>query len=703
MKSKIAYIFIFAALILISGCKRDDVLQDDNYADENNEDNPFDMEQMETDELQIDYSYSWGVLNYDADKCEIVLSEDELVLECRYKNSGAQFRAGIAIFIDGIAQKYTIDGQEGYMVPVTVAAGEEEETETKVTITLNPQCALDGEQHIMYMGSILEPEFRLKNIDNTYGHAMELSTLRAWTLFYNAGESGIEVSQDSSIVPIDKSISDRYIYEKQDGKTTNKLKDINLVVFEQDGKLLEYSEIDMSKKVFLKSVGGNIKKYRLCCMVNNEPYPAFDGHCYVDIETSCENMTQVEMSFSDEDIEQLSPMYIVKCPYSDDGVPELEFILDKTDNYTLYNGNTLQRSEENNIQIEKEVLQKDNRDESDVNETDNLSAKVKNLTAYLENHQCYGINHVKENVVSCILEKDGNYSLELFDYEINEVLCRVTDGIRYNCRADAVGDKVIIYGNDGFVMQGETCPVYVLDENYKILDNIDIPSEIYNNGCVVIPSDKRVMYVEHFCGDEFVSCLKSVDYNFKKEKNIMKFDEEKMRFTPERLKNSYDGRYIYCTGFMDDKTGADGSALKCIAAIDLKKRKYKVFDGVKSVASVDSEGAFFYDDNYVTDGKIIRIEALKQIRELHVDETEVAKAGFSLGKSIFWTLDEEKTKDENITPRQIVHLYDIVDGQRIFDYMTEEDIDNMFVFEEDKIICCLYWGDNGYEYRLLKY
>lgn len=702
MKIKLLYILLFAVLIFTSACKRNDIIMDDDYTDESGEKNPFDMEQVEADGWQIDYSYSWGISNYDAGKCEIELSEDELVLECTYKNNGAQFRAGIAVFIDGIAQIYSAQGQEGYVVPITVAAGEEEETETMVKITLKPQCVLGGERHIMYMGSILEPEFRVKQVDNVYGHAMKMSVNKTWTLFYNAVGSEAEVSRESSIVPIDKSISDRYIYEEQDGKTTNKLKDRNLIVFEQDGKLLEYNEIDMTKKVFLKSIGGTIKKYRLCCMVNNEPYPAFDGCCYVDIETSCENMAQVEMSFLDKEIEPLSPMYIVLCPYSDDGVASFDFLPDKTDNYTLYNDSVLQQSAQGNIETGDDDIQQDEYNESGVAETD-ASSHVKNLTAYLDSNPCYGIKHIKENIVSCVLEKNGQSVLELFDYGTNEVLGKVTDGIDYNCRVDVAGDKTVVYGSDEFVVPGESSPVYVLDGNYKITDTINIPSEIYNNGCIVLPLDERILYVETFTGGEFVSCLKSVDYNFKQEKTIMKFDDKKMLFTPDCLKSAYDGRYIYCTGFMNDETGADGNNLKCIAAIDMKKRKYKVFAGAKAAMRIDGSGACFYDDNYKSDGKIIRIEGLKKIREIHIDENEVYKSDFSAGKSIIWTLYEEETKNEKITPRQIVHLYQTGNGQRIYEYVTKESIDDIFVFEEDRTICCLYLGDNGYEYKLLNY
>ena len=70
---KIKKQFILAALLMlifISACGRNNILEDETN-NEINEENPFEnIEDMTDNGWQIDYSYGWGITNYDPEECK---------------------------------------------------------------------------------------------------------------------------------------------------------------------------------------------------------------------------------------------------------------------------------------------------------------------------------------------------------------------------------------------------------------------------------------------------------------------------------------------------------------------------------------------------------------------------------------------------------------------------------------------------------
>jgi len=694
MKKKII-LAVILMLIFISACGRNNILEDETN-NEISEENPFEnIEEMTDNGWQVDYSYGWGITNYDPEECKITLNDDELLLDIVYNNTGVEFKAGIVIFIDGIAQKYTVDNQEGYVVPVAVQSGEQEETETAIQIRLKPQCVKEGREHTMYIGSVLEPEFRVKDIDNTYAHAMKISVQNNWTLYYDAEIVETNISTKSSTVPIDKSISDRYIYEEKDGKTTNKLKDMNMVVFEQDGIMLDESAIDISRKVLLKSVGGPVEKYRLCCMVNNEPYPAFDGCCYTDIEVSTENMTQVEMDFSKGNIDNLSVMYVVKCPIYDE-ITKDAALIDKTTNYTLAGQDVIEKSNrDNNVS---------NEEDNNISNVENIPAEFNNLKSYIEGKTCVRVKRVDEDVIACLFaEGRKKYSLELYDTASDKVLCRYDEGMQYTFRIDTTNNNIILYGGESIPPQDENIDIYVLDKKYEEIDRITVPSEIYHGGIAVIPSTKQIIYCDELEKEGFISCLKISDNNLKNEKILLKFNNKKMMFSPSDIKLSADEKILYCTGCDLERVGNDGNSLSCIAVVDVADKSYMMYDEEKTTMFIEGEDAFFYDDNAIrTDGKVIKYNSGQKVNEFCVKETDIYNANFENGSSLYWVLSQKKVK-KNQEPRQVIRIYSSETGEMIYENKVKETIEELLIFEEEKAICAFFMGENGYECKVMNY
>ncbi len=330
-------IICIITMTILSACGRTDNISvsPDSTISVVEEENPFDLEQIENSGAKIEKLYGWGVRNYDRELCEISLDKNELILDLSYNNSGIGFQAGVLVFIDGIAQKYSVNGTEDYLVPVDIEDGSEKGKETKIQIKLTPEYGIDGSEHTLYLGSIEDPEYRVKDAEYSYMQHLQMSVQNTWKLHVNATKGEVSISQDCQRVPFLEGVLDTYIYEDIDGKTKNKLKNEKIDLFEQDGEILENSGIDGNKKVYLYSAGGTVSKYRICCMVNNKPYPAFHGSCYADVTLTDKDMAKVEMDFSREKYEKNSCMYVLFCPYSDNGIPEENFMWDKSENYTL--------------------------------------------------------------------------------------------------------------------------------------------------------------------------------------------------------------------------------------------------------------------------------------------------------------------------------------------------------------------------------
>lgn len=51
--------------------------------------------------------------------------------------------------------------------------------------------------------------------------------------------------------------------------------------------------------------------------MNNEPYPAFDGKCYADMDITTDSMTKIKMDFSKKTYGKNSCMYLLLCPYDE--------------------------------------------------------------------------------------------------------------------------------------------------------------------------------------------------------------------------------------------------------------------------------------------------------------------------------------------------------------------------------------------------
>ena len=336
MRRRLVIPILAAGILATTGCQRNQgIIEDTTTEETTEEENPFEKESFEQQGVNVDKMYSWGIENYDARKCEIDLEKNEITLELEFSNQSDSFQTGILVFIDGIAQEYEVEGQKGYVVPVTVEGNQEEEVSTKVQLKIKPKFFLEGEKHILYIGSLCDPEFRVENANASYGNHLKMSIQNAWTINGTGEVNRVEVSNKTEQEELLKSIKSRYIKEGVDGKTENRLEQQFVTLVIQNNKELPESSAIQGEVAYFYGVGGTCKKYRVCCMVNHEPYPAFDGKCYADMDITTDSMTKVKMDFSKKTYGKNSCMYLLLCPYDENGQVQDNFMWNKTESYTL--------------------------------------------------------------------------------------------------------------------------------------------------------------------------------------------------------------------------------------------------------------------------------------------------------------------------------------------------------------------------------
>lgn len=323
------YIITLCGCIMIGlvGCgqKNDEV---NNVITKKTEQNPFDLEEMEKSGENIDASYGWWIANHDIKERKIDYKEGNIVLDITFDNTQGKCESGMAIFIDGIAQKYTINECESYIYPIKLEA----KTETTIEITFEPQFDKTKKNHQLYMASVYNPSYRANEKNLGYGNNGNFLPGLMWNINYD-GENGIEFENKENVY---KQITEdmRVLYGSKSGdKTISKLNEQLIIDFYQDENQITDGCVDISKKMQLRALGGIPTTYRLCAMINNEPMAIFEGDEYYDIEIKEDKMIEIEVDFSKlkGKIPNYSMLYFTVCPLDDDN----DLLLDKTESLIL--------------------------------------------------------------------------------------------------------------------------------------------------------------------------------------------------------------------------------------------------------------------------------------------------------------------------------------------------------------------------------
>ncbi len=274
---------------------------------------------------EVNVSYNWEIKNYKDKKIDY--KNEAIKLNIAVENDGDEIHLGPIIFIDGIAQRYSLNNKKEYCIGSSFKKGKK-----VISVEFEPQFGDSNKKHEMYVGMIYEPDYRTKK--GTFGHKLNMAVLEMYKV---VSKSNVDYSFKHKTVEskIPDNIKREYKSINHYGIEINKLENTMVLNASQDNKIInERNIIDTSKNVQFNMFGGESKKYRVCALKNNKPIKIFGSQSYIDVEVKNGMMTSFEGDFSKEKILEGDVFYLVYCPIVESGYNPDE-MFDKSDSFSL--------------------------------------------------------------------------------------------------------------------------------------------------------------------------------------------------------------------------------------------------------------------------------------------------------------------------------------------------------------------------------
>lgn len=301
--------------------------EDSKFKDDKSEDdNPFDTEEIEESGQEVLANYGWGIENFDAKKRELSYDGKTMEIDFSFDNSSKKFQAGILIFIDGIAQKYSLEpqGKEDYIIPVDI----EKKENQIVKVYLEPRFEKDGESHTVHFASMYEPSYRISDDKKGYGAYHSISVQSPWSLRCKGRTEKDLVGNTVQYSNLTKEQRDYYIYRNDDGTIKNTLEGMKFE-FAQDGIVLEDNAVDKNKKLELDVLGGDETAYRISAWLDGKPAKVFAGKEYDDFVAKSGKRAVFDLDFASSDVkaEKYSSLEFIVCPIAQDAF-QMEYMIE---------------------------------------------------------------------------------------------------------------------------------------------------------------------------------------------------------------------------------------------------------------------------------------------------------------------------------------------------------------------------------------
>lgn len=319
--------------IVLTGCAKHSGV-DKVSKSETTKENPFDLQEIESANNNIDASYGWWITNYDNEKRVIDYQGKNITLDIQFDNANASCESGIVVFIDGIAQKYKINNSEKESYIHTIKL--KEKSEKNITLTFVPKFAGKGSKHEMYVASIYNPSYRVSKESPGYGNYGNLLPGLAWEIKYYTKDNMKFQDNEVEYKELTDDIKSEYISKNSSGMVINKLDSQLMSNFVQNENKIAGCEVNASKQLTIQLFGGDEITYRICAMIDNEPAKVFSGNACCDVTIKKNKIAEIGVDFSKtlKSISNYSSLYFVLCPIADNGFNE-DFLIDKTNSLYL--------------------------------------------------------------------------------------------------------------------------------------------------------------------------------------------------------------------------------------------------------------------------------------------------------------------------------------------------------------------------------
>lgn len=245
--------------------------------------NPFDLDRLEKEGQTVSYAYGFGLAAMDfvdISQRMIDYSGGELCLKFGFNNEAADCQVGIVVFIDGIAQKYSMQPNENktYMQPYELTGVGKQ----YVDIYLNPEFGLEGDKHYVTFASMLEPLYIPEAEEMGYGYFHNLAVNLPCIMNYSVKS-----------VPIDIDTSEYEVVEKEkrEGITGKLYQNGEETLYIALNDSATTAQLEVNCKGYIDEI------FRVSAWINGEPAAVFNEKYYIDVPVGEGKKSLIDLTF----------------------------------------------------------------------------------------------------------------------------------------------------------------------------------------------------------------------------------------------------------------------------------------------------------------------------------------------------------------------------------------------------------------------
>ncbi|UOE94753.1 beta-glucanase/beta-glucan synthetase [Alkalihalobacillus sp. LMS39] len=334
---------LFLCLLIITGCSKDNSVEEDKEVHIDSNDNPFVMDEEDTVVLgSIFHGYDNLVFDDNDEILPLTYDGGELILEYYVRAEGKATNVGFLVYVDGVAQPYKLNTTDSNYQYMHILDLEEENEDTPLQFIFIPVTGKKGETVNVTTTSIYNPAFipDMKETTSYGGYHDSLEVTRP--VVFNENPELI----DSATLPETKMLN--HIRLSTEPVTQDLMERLGGGVIAIDSETLEvdvFSLIDIEAKrdvettfqinesgnlhVTFKIVGHPGVSYQNTFYLNHEALSNQEGETSFETELTKGDVSVIDVELDMEKLDDFNTFYVVSTPvnpedFYDDGVLSLK-------------------------------------------------------------------------------------------------------------------------------------------------------------------------------------------------------------------------------------------------------------------------------------------------------------------------------------------------------------------------------------------
>lgn len=302
---------LLAAVCLLCGCTTHSETAESSF-------DPFYMPPLGMSDT-IDANYGFGLV--DPPESGSLRYSNPLTLHFWLENGGDPVDYGILIFVNGVLQELTLDGDSELQTMVRIEIEKNERREFSVTFSAH--AAAGDSEFVLTYALMFHPKFAPGSETCAFGNYYRLSCSSLLLSDSGAIPLTAQTKSAAEAAPIPETLAARFYERDGDGNVIGNplLTGTQLIAERQSPQEQADNALRPADSVKLTLLGGaSARKWRISMYCDHELVRAFDGEDYLDMTASSNTMSvyTVPMSVLGERSQKYGSVYFIASPLGAD-------------------------------------------------------------------------------------------------------------------------------------------------------------------------------------------------------------------------------------------------------------------------------------------------------------------------------------------------------------------------------------------------